>query len=199
MSGDQSGEPIRIPPTSGIFVFSVGTERYENVTIKKITVKFSPKGGIVLLEDPKKTSRIETSPDPDFSAAISFSGPFDVIAKSNHAFGFRYEVDKKVKHCRLKFEVQAKVSDWEWGFPFTMFSPQEHKKSRIVKFIPVGYDTKTEEAWMKKYGLELKPGTAINFHGEAARLGLKGIAEGRPVKLHGYEIIEEKQLNRDSE
>ena len=197
MSGDRLGEPIRILPKDGFFIFSVGTKKSKNVTIKKITVKFLPDEGIELLEDPEKTSRLETTSDRNFPLAIIFPGPFDVIANDAIGFGFRYKVNRKIEHCKLKFEVEAKISDWEWGFPLLMFPPKGRLESRIVKFAPIGYDINTKEDWLRKYGFKIGPKSGIHLYGEAAKLGYEVITEGGSVELRCYGILKGEEASKD--
>lgn len=185
MQGEQSGEPIKIIPTNGFYVFALGTKGFQDITVERVAIKFNPFEGIELLEDVEGTSVIRSANDRNLPVALCFENIFHLNANNLIVFGFSYSVKKELRQFMLEFETISRVSEWEFGFPFSMFPPGRKKNTKIVKFAPVDFDIKKGEE-IRKYGLMHKPNKDYILHGEVAKKSMSTILEeGSPPTTIG--------------
>lgn len=202
MSGDQLGEPIRIPPTSEIYLFAIGAKNKENVLLESVIISYDPMEGIELLSDDKGTSKIGLSNDRSYPANLEFvfGGKLYIKNDQSYVFGFRYKLNTQISKFKLKFEITSVIPEEEYGFPFSIYySPKKKKIIRIVEFAPIGYEMKNTADWLRKYGLILKTQKSFKTFGEASRVGMQAIlAEGAvgEGKINVYEIMEKENQHK---
>jgi hypothetical protein len=86
--------------------------------------------------------------------------------------------------------VLAKVVKYDVPFIFSAFSTTTKKIEKIILFSPIGFDTKDYDTYLKKYGLDIKPGESVVSIGEAAKQEIRAISESVPAEIKIIEINE---------